>query len=132
MTIETLVNWILDGLILLGVVVMTIGVIGIYRMPTLYLKLHAASKSVFLGVCSILVGVMDSGDPAIITRALLIGVLLILTTPVAAYEIARAATREATLEGDGRSSYNRDHLRREDWLKAREADLSPRPHVESN
>lgn len=73
---------------------MTIGVIGVFRMPDVYTKLHAASKAVFLGVCSLLVAVMSSGDPAMIARSLLIGLLLVFTTPVAAHEIARAATHE--------------------------------------
>lgn len=89
-----------DGFLLLGVVVMTIGVIGMIRMPDIYTKLHAASKSVFLGVVSLLVAVSASGDPAIVARAMLIAMLLVLTTPVAAYEIARAATQE---EYQGRS-----------------------------
>jgi multicomponent Na+:H+ antiporter subunit G len=83
-----------DGFLLLGVVVMTIGVVGIIRMPTIYTKLHAASKSVFLGVVSLLIAVSASGDPAIIARAILIAMLLMVTTPVAAHEIARAATQE--------------------------------------
>jgi multicomponent Na+:H+ antiporter subunit G len=86
--------WIADGLILLGSIVMTIGVIGMVRLPGVFLKQHAASKAVFLGVCSFLVAVMASGDPAIIARAALIGLLLVLTTPVAAHEIAKAAVRE--------------------------------------
>lgn len=73
---------------------MTIGVVGVYRMPDIYTKLHAASKSVFLGVCSILVAVAASGEPAFAARAALIGMLLVLTTPVASHEIARAAARE--------------------------------------
>ncbi|MFT4038567.1 MAG: monovalent cation/H(+) antiporter subunit G [Thermomicrobiales bacterium] len=97
-------NWALareivaDAFIVLGLVVMTIGVIGIVRMPDVYTKLHAASKSVFLGVCSFLVAVSFSGDPGIIARAVLIGVLLVFTTPVAAHEIARAAAREQLLK----------------------------------
>lgn len=87
-----------DAFIVLGLVVMTIGVIGIVRMPDVYTKLHAASKSVFLGVCSFLVAVSLSGDPGIIARAVLIGVLLVFTTPVAAHEIARAAAREQLLK----------------------------------
>lgn len=91
MPIEELIS---DAFTLLGLTVMTIGVIGIFRMPDVYTKLHAASKSVFLGVCSLLVAVSFSGDPEIIARSALIGILLIFTTPVAAHEIARAAARE--------------------------------------
>lgn len=91
MPIEELIS---DAFTLLGLTVMTIGVIGIFRMPDVYTKLHAASKSVFLGVCSLLVAVSFIGDPEIIARSALIGILLIFTTPVAAHEIARAAARE--------------------------------------
>jgi multicomponent Na+:H+ antiporter subunit G len=83
-----------DGLLILGVVVMTIGVIGVVRMPDIYTKLHAASKSVFLGVMSLLIAVSAAGDAPIVARAILIALLLVVTTPVAAHEIARAATRE--------------------------------------
>ena len=102
MTLTSLFAWIADAFILLGSVVMTIGVVGVIRMPDIYTKLHAASKAVFLGVCSFVVAVIDTGDPAIIARAALIGLLLIYTTPVAAHEIARAAAREALMRGDAR------------------------------
>lgn len=93
-----------SAFLLLGLAVMAIGAIGIVRMPDVYTKLHAASKSVFLGVCSLLIAVSFSGDPGIIGRAVLIGLLLIFTTPVAAHEIARAAAQEqlARIENQGR------------------------------
>ncbi|MGH2618629.1 MAG: cation:proton antiporter [Thermomicrobiales bacterium] len=94
MTSSTLIPWIADAFVVLGVVVTTIGVFGIHRMPGIFMKLHAASKSVFLGVCSFLVALVATGDPAFIARAALIAMLLVLTTPVAAHEIARSATRE--------------------------------------
>ena len=80
-----------DALVIVGVAVMTLGVFGIFRMPDVYTRLHAASKSVFLGVISIVFSSFATQDPAIIWRALLIGALLLLTTPVAAHAIARAA-----------------------------------------
>ena len=64
-----------NAFILLGLTVMTIGVIGIFRMPDVYTKLHAASKSVFLGVFSLLIAVSFSGNPEFIARAALIGIL---------------------------------------------------------
>jgi multicomponent Na+:H+ antiporter subunit G len=90
------VPWLADALVLVGCLVMTLGVVGVIRMPDIYSKLHAASKSVFLGVCSILGGAAALGDAAIGARAVLIFALLLLTTPVAAHEMARAAA----LEGD--------------------------------
>lgn len=83
-------------LLILAALVMTMGVIGIFRMPNLFMKLHAASKSVVLGVCAILASSFVAGDADILSRSILIAALLVLTTPVAAYEIARAHAR--TLE----------------------------------
>lgn len=80
-----------DVLVVLGVAVMTIGVYGIVRMPDVYTQLHAASKAVFLGVISLLLASLATRDGAIVARALLIGVFLVLTTPVAAHVVARAA-----------------------------------------
>lgn len=80
-----------DALVILGVFIMTIGVIGMLRMPDTYTKTHAASKAVFLGVISLLVASMASGDAAVILRVILIIAALIITTPVAAHVVARAA-----------------------------------------
>lgn len=80
-----------DALVLLGVAVMTIGVYGVFRMPDTYTQLHAASKAVFLGVIALLVASAATGSPTIVARSVLIAVFLILTTPVAAHVIGRAA-----------------------------------------
>ncbi len=91
MTLEAIVPWLADALVILGVLIMTIGVYGVIRMPDTYTRLHGASKAVFLGVISLLVASVVTGDPAIIFRVILVGVFLILTTPVSAHVIARAA-----------------------------------------
>lgn len=84
-------EWISNALVILGLVVVTIGVYGLFRMPDAYTQLHAASKAVFLGVIAILVASMLTGGSGIAVRALLIGALLVLTTPVSAMAIGRAA-----------------------------------------
>jgi len=80
-----------DALVLLGVSVMTIGVYGVIRLPDIYVKMHAASKVVVLGVVSLLIASTVTGDPGVILRAVLIAAFLVLTTPVASHAIARAA-----------------------------------------
>jgi multicomponent Na+:H+ antiporter subunit G len=85
--------WIADGLVLLGVAVMTIGVFGMFRMPDVYMKIHAVSEAVAVGVFSILAASLVTGDASIIYRIILIGALLLVTTPVSAHVIARAADR---------------------------------------
>ncbi len=92
--IGELPHWVADGLVIVGCLVMTLGVVGVLRLPDVYSKLHAASKSVFLGVCSILAAAAALGDGSITSRAILIFVLLLMTTPVSAHEMARAAALE--------------------------------------
>ena len=92
--IGELVPWIADALVILGVAVMTIGVYGVIRMPDIYTRLHAASKSVVLGVLSFVLASVATGDPAIVWRVILIGIVLLLTTPVASHAIGRGAYLE--------------------------------------
>ena len=80
-----------DALIVLGLLVMTLGVYGMIRMPDIYTRLHAASKSVFLGVIAIAVAAMLVSNQASVSRLILLCVLLLLTTPVASHVIGRAA-----------------------------------------
>ncbi len=83
--------WIADALVLLGLSVMTIGVIGVQRLPDVYLQLHAASKAIFLGIIALVVASIATQDAAIIARGFLIAIFLLLTTPVSAHAIGRAA-----------------------------------------
>jgi multicomponent Na+:H+ antiporter subunit G len=91
MTWHDLSPWIADVLVLIGSVVMTVGVYGLLWMPNVYLKLHAVSKSVVLGVIAIVFASLVSGQAQVIDRVLLISGLLVLTTPVSAHVIGRAA-----------------------------------------
>ncbi len=84
-------EWISDALVVLGILVMTIGVVGLFRMPDVYMQLHAASKAVFLGVIAFLGASIATGDGSIAARSVLIAVFLLLTTPVASHVIAQAA-----------------------------------------
>ncbi len=86
-----LAPWLADVLVILGVFGMTVGVYGIVRMPDIYNRLHAASKVVFLGVLSLLVASTATNDADIILRVVLIGAFLVLTTPVSAHVVGRAA-----------------------------------------
>ena len=80
-----------DALIVLGLLVMTLGVYGMIRMPDIYTRLHAASKSAFLGVVSIAFAAMLVGDSANIMRLALLILMLTITTPMASHAIGRAA-----------------------------------------
>lgn len=68
--------------------------LGILRFPDLYTRLHAASKAGPIGAGLILLGAgIASGDVMIFARSLFGLVFLILTSPVSAHLLARAARR---------------------------------------
>ncbi len=83
--------FIFDFLVILGISVMTLGVIGLIRMPDVYTKLHGASKSVFLGVVVLAISGIVVGGEAITSRLFLISLALVFTTPVASHVVGRAA-----------------------------------------
>lgn len=80
-----------DVLIVLGLVIVTVGVYGVVRLPDVYTQSHAASKAAFLGIVALLLAAGLEGDGPILTRVVLITVLLAITTPVAAHVVAQAA-----------------------------------------
>jgi len=77
---------------IIGAVFMLLAAIGVLRMPDLYLRMSATSKAATLGViCVMLAAALHFNDFAITARIIAIIVFLILTAPVAAHKIARAA-----------------------------------------
>lgn len=80
-------------LVLGGFFVLVAG-LGIFRMPDVYIRMHAATKAGTLGVGLTLAAVaMHFGDIEIAIRAILAILFLIITAPVAAHMIGRAAHR---------------------------------------
>ena len=81
-------------LILAGAVFSLIAAIGVLRLPDLYTRLHAASKAGAIGAGLIFLALaVVSLDGAIILRCLLGIVFLLLSTPLSAHLLARAAYR---------------------------------------
>jgi multicomponent Na+:H+ antiporter subunit G len=79
-------------MMLLGAGFCLLGAIGMVRMPDVFTRLQAATKTGTLGVGCIMVGVaLHFGDLGVAVRALLVVVFLFLTAPIAAHVIARAA-----------------------------------------
>ena len=71
-----------DTLIILGLLIVTLGVYGVVRLPTVFGQVHAASKVAFLGISSLLAAAAVEGDGSTVARAVLIIALLAITTPV--------------------------------------------------
>lgn len=89
----SLVAEIIAGLcVLVGAFFILAAAVGVVRMPDVYTRMHAATKSGTLGSGLMLVGVaVDAGDAAVVLRALAALVFLVATTPIAAHLLGRAA-----------------------------------------
>jgi multicomponent Na+:H+ antiporter subunit G len=85
-------EWISGVLLLIGTVFMLLGCLGLVRMPDLFTRMQAATKTVTLGIGCMFLGVaFHFGDLSVTTRALAVVVFFFITVPVAAHMIARAA-----------------------------------------
>jgi multicomponent Na+:H+ antiporter subunit G len=89
-TVRTVVATVL---IVLGLVVSVSGAVGVLRMPDVYLRVQASSKTVTLGVLPVLLGLVVAEGPisAYGGRALIVAVLLLVMNPLAAHALLRAA-----------------------------------------
>lgn len=87
-----MIEYVVSFLLIIGALLMLIAAFGIVRMPDLYTRIHAATKSSTLGAGSMYLAVaIFYGELAIVTRAILVMSFLFLTIPVSSHMIARAA-----------------------------------------
>lgn len=90
--IEDLALYLGGTLLVLGAAFSLLATIGVVRLPDLYTRLHAASKAGAVGGGLVLLAVaLVSLDGAVSIRAVIGVLFLILTTPVSAHLLARAA-----------------------------------------
>lgn len=80
------------ALMAIGTLFSFLAALGVLRMPDIYMRIQATTKSATAGVSSIvLAAAIEFGDTGTTTRALLVVAFLFLTAPVAAHIIGRAA-----------------------------------------
>jgi len=85
-------NHVAIGFITVGVIFDLLGCLGLVRLPDVYNRLQAATKSVTLGTCMVLFGVfLEFGFTAGGAKALLCILFVLLTSPTAAHALARGS-----------------------------------------
>ncbi|MUK87050.1 Na+/H+ antiporter subunit G [Ornithinibacillus sp. L9] len=92
--INILVNIVIVICLLLGTFFVLSGSIGIARFPDIYTRLHAATKASTLGLSGILIGAflfLYIEHNIVSGKLLLAIVFILLTAPVSAHMISRAA-----------------------------------------
>jgi multicomponent Na+:H+ antiporter subunit G len=78
--------------IITGVLAIIIGMLGVFRMPDFFTRLHAASVVDTMGSMFILLGLMlYSGFNLISMKLFLILLFVLITTPAAAHALAKSA-----------------------------------------
>lgn len=76
--------------------------LGLLRLPDVLIRMHASTKAGTLGVGLIVIGTaIHFGDLVVATKAGLIILFLLITAPVAAHLIGRAAYRSGTQLWEG-------------------------------
>lgn len=91
--IFTAIRYGLSGIsILIGLFFVLGGTLGVLRLPDFFTRLHAAGMTDTLGAEMILIGlIIQSGFSQMSLKLILVGILLLLTSPTATHAVASAA-----------------------------------------
>jgi multicomponent Na+:H+ antiporter subunit G len=92
--VGTLMEWVVAVLVLLGAGLTFVAALGLFRLPDLYTRMHAASKAGTAGSGLLLLAVaIQSGEAEVWIKCGLAIVFFFLTAPVSAHLLAKAAVR---------------------------------------
>lgn len=102
------------GLLLLGgALLMLLAALGLTRLPDLLTRMHVLSKAGTVGASAFMLAVaLAIPQVAVLTRAIAVVAFLVLTAPIAAHLLARAAyfmgvtSREAKVRDDLEGMYD--------------------------
>lgn len=81
------------GLLLMtGALFCLVAAVGLLRLPDVYIRMHAATKAGAMGAGIILLAVaVDAGQLEVVMRAVVAIIFILLTAPIAAHLLGRAA-----------------------------------------
>ena len=89
---DTLVALVTSVLVVVGALFAFLAAVGINRLPDVYSRMHAASKAGTVGSGLLLIAIgIHSLDGGVFSRAIAGVVFLLLTAPISAHLLARAA-----------------------------------------
>ena len=90
-----LTEWIPALLVLMGASFMLLAAVGVLRLPDVWMRMHASTKSATFGIGCMALAVAASHlhDLGVVMRSIIIIGFIFQTAPVAAHMIGRAAYR---------------------------------------
>ncbi len=107
-------------LILAGTGFVLVAGIGVFRLPDVPMRMHASTKAGTLGVALIATAVifLNLDDIGVITKAIALILFMLLTAPVAAHMIGRAAyLSRVKLWEETRIDELEEHIKKEGRLQ---------------
>jgi multicomponent Na+:H+ antiporter subunit G len=85
-------EWLTAAFWIFGATLAVLAAVGVLRMPDLFTRMQAAAKASTMGLGCLLIGTaIEFGDSATTAKAISIAAFIMLTSPVAAHVVARAA-----------------------------------------
>ena len=87
------------GALIFGLFFCAVGVLGVIRMPDNLTRLHASGKVATLGLFGLLVGAALL-MPSITFKTIVLGLFVLMTSPVATHSIAAAEFRRREIVGE--------------------------------
>lgn len=94
MSAVLVVDVVSGALLLLGTALALVAAVGLVRFPDVLTRMHAATKPQTLGLLLVLAGLaLRVRDPGALTIIALVALFQLLTAPVSAHMVARAAFR---------------------------------------
>ncbi len=86
-----MIEWIVFIFLIMGALFILISAIGIIRLPDLFMRMHATTKTNSIGISLILIGTMMAFPQVTnILKGLMIIIFIYLTSPLGAHMIGKA------------------------------------------
>ena len=100
---EILTEWVPALLILLGASFMLLAAIGVVRLPDVWMRMHASTKSATFGIgcMALALAAWKMHDLGVVMRSIIVIGFVFQTAPVAAHVIGRAAYRKGVVPWSG-------------------------------
>jgi multicomponent Na+:H+ antiporter subunit G len=105
-------DWIAFIALITGALFVLVSAIGLLRLPDLFMRMHATTKTTSLGITLILIGVLITFPTwSVLLKGLLIIAFIFLTSPLGAHMISKAGYLLGIKKWDRyvRDDLNRDH-----------------------
>jgi len=107
-TTQMILDLLTVGAMLFGLFFLTLGALGLWRLPDFYHRVHAASKGVTLGITGLLIAALfnlstheDATVINIVTKVVLVIIFQFVANPVGAHLLAKAAHLDGCPQWEG-------------------------------